>query len=123
LIRDLKSRGLPEDTLVVWSGAFVRTPGSQDLSGTAPIEKHGREHQPDTFCAWLAGGGVKGGLMYGQTDDFGFRPVSGKIHLHDVHATILHLLGLDHLTLTWRHLGPDYRLTDVFGDVTEKILA
>ena len=123
LIRDLKSRGLLEDTLVVWSGEFGRTPWSQDLSGTAPIEKHGREHQPDSFCAWLAGGGVKGGVMHGETDDFGFRPVSGKVHLHDLHATILHLLGLDHLKLTWRHLGRDYRLTDVFGEVVQEILA
>lgn len=123
LIRDLKSRGLLEDTLVVWSGEFGRTPWSQDLSGTAPIEKHGREHQPDSFCAWLAGGGVKGGLMHGETDEFGFRPVSGKVHLHDLHATILHLLGLDHLKLTWRHLGRDYRLTDVFGEVVKEILA
>jgi hypothetical protein len=123
LIRDLKSRGLLEDTLVVWSGEFGRTPWSQDLSGTAPIEKHGREHQPDSFCAWLAGGGVKGGLMHGETDEFGFRPVSGKVHLHDLHATILHLLGLDHLKLTWRHLGRDYRLTDVFGEVVQEILA
>lgn len=123
LIRDLKSRGLLADTLVVWSGEFGRTPWSQDLSGTAPIEKHGREHQPDSFCAWLAGGGVKGGLMHGATDDFGFRPVSGRVHLHDLHATILHLLGLDHLRLTWRHLGRDYRLTDVFGEVVQEILA
>lgn len=123
LIRDLKSRGLLDDTLVVWSGEFGRTPWSQDLSGTAPIEKHGREHQPDSFCAWLAGGGVKGGLMHGETDEFGFLPVLGKVHLHDLHATILHLLGLDHERLTWRHLGRDYRLTDVYGEVVQEILA
>ncbi|MGB3119242.1 MAG: DUF1501 domain-containing protein [Verrucomicrobiales bacterium] len=105
LIRDLKSRGLLDDTLVVWSGEFGRTPWSQDLSGTAPIEKHGREHQPDSFCTWMAGGGVKGGHMHGETDEFGYRPVSGKVHLHDRHATILHLLGLEHERLTWRHLG------------------
>jgi arylsulfatase A-like enzyme len=123
LIRDLKSRGLLEDTLVVWSGEFGRTPWSQDLSRTAPIEKHGREHQPESFCAWMAGGGVKGGLMHGETDEFGFRPVSGKVHLHDLHATILHLLGLDHERLTWRHLGRDFRLTDVYGEVVQEILA
>jgi hypothetical protein len=123
LIRDLKSRGLLEDTLVVWSGEFGRTPWSQDLSRTAPIEKHGREHQPESFCAWMAGGGVKGGLMHGETDEFGFRPVSGKVHLHDLHATILHLLGLDHERLTWRHLGRDFRLTDVYGEVVRDILA
>ena len=123
LIRDLKSRGLLEDTLVVWSGEFGRTPWSQDLSGTAPIEKHGREHQPDSFCTWMAGGGVQGGRMHGETDEFGYRPVSGKVHLHDLHATILHLLGLDHERLTWRHLGRDYRLTDVYGEVVREILA
>ena len=123
LIKDLKSRGLLEDTLVVWSGEFGRTPWSQDLSGTSPIEKHGREHQPESFCTWMAGGGIKPGLSYGETDDFGFRPVSGKVHLHDLHATILHQLGLDHEKLTWRHLGRDYRLTDVYGNVVKEILA
>ncbi|MFM8497582.1 MAG: DUF1501 domain-containing protein [Planctomycetia bacterium] len=123
LIRDLKARGLLDETLVVWSGEFGRTPWSQDLSGTAPIEKHGREHMPESFCAWLAGGGVKGGLMHGETDEFGFQPVAGRVHLHDLHATILHLLGLDHERLTWRHLGRDFRLTDVYGDVVREILA
>jgi len=123
LIRDLKSRGLLDETLVVWSGEFGRTPWSQDLSGTSPIEKHGREHQPDSFCAWMAGGGVKGGLMHGETDEFGYRPVAGKVHLHDLHATILHLLGLDHEQLTWRKLGRDYRLTDIYGEVVREILA
>ena len=122
LILDLKARGLLEDTLVIWSGEFGRTPWSQDLSRTAPIEKHGREHQPESFCAWMAGGGVKRGIMYGETDEFGFRPVSGKVHLHDLHATILHLLGLDHERLTWRHLGRDYRLTDVHGHIVSDIL-
>lgn len=123
LVKDLKSRGLLDDTLVVWSGEFGRTPWSQDLSGTSPIEKHGREHQPESFCTWLAGGGVKRGFMYGETDDFGFRPVAGKVHLHDLHATILNQLGLDHEKLTWRHLGRDYRLTDVEGTVVKEILA
>jgi hypothetical protein len=122
LLRDLKARGLLDDTLVVWSGEFGRTPWSQDLTGTAPIDKHGREHQPDSFCAWLAGGGVKGGLTYGETDDFGFRPVAGKVHLHDLHATLLHLLGIDHERLTYRHHGRDYRLTDVAGTVVKEIL-
>ncbi|WP_395743807.1 DUF1501 domain-containing protein [Prosthecobacter sp.] len=123
LIKDLKSRGLLEDTLVVWSGEFGRTPWSQDLSGTSPIEKHGREHQPESFCTWMAGGGIRPGLTFGETDDFGFRPVSGKVHLHDLHATILHQLGLDHEKLTWRHLGRDFRLTDVYGNVVKEILA
>ena len=123
LIKDLKSRGLLEDTLVIWSGEFGRTPWSQDLSGTSPIEKHGREHQPESFCAWMAGGGIKPGFTFGETDDFGFRPVSGKVHLHDLHATILNQLGLDHEQLTWRHLGRDFRLTDVYGNVVKEILA
>ena len=123
LIKDLKSRGLLDDTLVVWSGEFGRTPWSQDLSGTSPIEKHGREHQPESFCTWMAGGGIKSGFTLGETDDFGFRPVSGKVHLHDLHATILHQLGLDHEKLTWRHVGRDYRLTDVYGNVVKEILA
>jgi hypothetical protein len=122
LIKDLKSRGLLDDTLVVWSGEFGRTPWSQDLSGTSPIDKHGREHQPESFCTWMAGGGIKPGFTFGETDDFGFRPVSGKVHLHDLHATILHQLGLDHEKLTWRHLGRDFRLTDVYGHVVKEIL-
>ncbi len=123
LVKDLKSRGLLEDTLVVWSGEFGRTPWSQDLSGTSPIEKHGREHQPESFCTWMAGGGTRSGMTFGETDDFGFRAVSDKVHLHDLHATILHLLGIDHEKLTWRHLGRDFRLTDVYGNVVKEILA
>jgi hypothetical protein len=123
LLKDLKARGLLDDTLVLWSGEFGRTPWSQDLSGTAPIDTHGREHQPQSFCAWLAGGGVKRGLTYGETDEMGFGIVSGKVHLHDLHATMLHLLGLDHTRLTSRYLGRDYRLTDVYGEVVKEIIA
>jgi hypothetical protein len=123
LVRDLKQRGLLEETLVLWCGEFGRTPWSQDLSGTSPVETHGREHQPESFCAWMAGGGVKGGLAYGTTDDIGYRVIAGKIHIHDLHATLLHLLGLDHTRLTWRHIGRDYRLTDVHGSVVRGILA
>ncbi|HSH92557.1 MAG TPA: DUF1501 domain-containing protein [Roseimicrobium sp.] len=123
LLKDLKQRGLLEDTLVVWSGEFGRTPWSQDLSGTSPIDKHGREHQPESFTSWMAGGGIKPGFTFGETDDLGYRAVSGKIHIHDLHATILHQLGLDHTRLTARHLGRDYRLTDVYGDVVKEILA
>jgi hypothetical protein len=123
LVKDLKARGLLEDTLVLWSGEFGRTPWSQDLSGTSPIEVHGREHQPQSFCAWMAGGGVKPGLTWGETDDLGFDVVSGRVHIHDLHATMLHLLGIDHTRLTWRHLGRDYRLTDVYGNVVREILA
>ena len=123
LIKDLKARGLLDDTLVVWSGEFGRTPWSQDLSGTSPIDTHGREHQPESYCAWMAGGGVKAGFTYGETDDFGFRPIAGKVHLHDFHATMLHLMGIDHERLTYRHSGRDYRLTDVHGEVVKEILA
>lgn len=123
LIADLKARGLLEDTLVIWSGEFGRTPWSQDLSGTAPIETHGREHQPESFSAFLAGGGVRRGSSHGQTDEFGYQVVEGRVHIHDLHATILHLLGLDHERLTYRHAGRDYRLTDVYGDVVKEILA
>lgn len=123
LLKDLKRRGLLEETLVVWSGEFGRSPWSQDLSGTSPIETHGREHQQESFCAWMAGGGVRPGLTYGETDDFGHRPVEGKIHLYDLQATLLHLLGLDHERLTYRHAGRDFRLTDVYGSVVEEILA
>jgi Protein of unknown function (DUF1501) len=123
LIKDLKARGLLDDTLVVWSGEFGRTPWSQDLSGTSAIETHGREHQPESYCAWLAGGGVKAGFTYGETDEFGFKPVAGKVHLHDLHATMLHLLGLDHERLTYRHSGRDYRFTDVYGRVVNEVLA
>ena len=123
LLKDLKSRGLLEDTLVLWSGEFGRTPWSQDLSGTSPIERHGREHQPESFCAWMAGGGIKAGLTFGETDEMGYRVVSGRVHIHDLHATILHQLGIDHLKLTSRHLGRDFRLTDVYGEVVKEILA
>ena len=123
LLKDLKSRGLLEDTLVVWSGEFGRTPWSQDLSGTAPIDKHGREHQPESFCSWLAGGGIKGGMTFGETDDMGYRVVSGRVHIHDLHATMLHQLGVDHTKLTHRHLGRDFRLTDVYGEVVREIIA
>jgi hypothetical protein len=123
LIRDLKQRGLLEDTVVLWSGEFGRTPWSQDVSGKSPIEKHGREHQPESFCAWMAGGGVKPGFTYGSTDEMGYRVVDGKVHVHDLHATLLYLLGIDHLKLTARHLGRDFRLTDVYGEVVREILA
>jgi hypothetical protein len=123
LIADLKRRGLLEDTLVIWSGEFGRTPWSQDLSGTAPLETHGREHQPESFTAFLAGGGVRAGFSHGETDEFGYQVIGGRVHIHDLHATILHLLGLDHTRLTHRHAGRDYRLTDVYGTVVREILA
>jgi hypothetical protein len=120
LLTDLKSRGLLEDTLVVWSGEFGRTPFSQDNSGGGDI---GRDHNDKGFTVWMAGGGVKAGYVHGETDDFGFRAINGKVHIHDLHATILHLLGLDHLRLTYRHIGRDFRLTDVYGNVVHEIIS
>ena len=111
-----------EDTLVLWSGEFGRTPWSQDLSDKSLIDQHGRQNQLESLCAWMAGGGVKPGLTYGDTDDMGYRVVNGKIHVHDLHATMLHQLGIDHLKLTSRHLGRDYRLTGVHGEVVKEIL-
>jgi uncharacterized protein (DUF1501 family) len=123
LLKDLKARGMLEDTLVVWSGEFGRTPWSQDLSGTSPIDTHGREHQPEGYCAWMAGAGVRAGMTYGSTDDFGYRAIDGKVHLHDLHATMLHLMGIQHTQLTYRHAGRDYRLTDVSGRVVSEVLS
>lgn len=123
LIADLKGRGLLDDTLVVWGGEFGRTPFDQDLSqGKAPASERGREHNPRGFTMFLAGGGVKPGIAHGATDDFGWNAVQGKVHIHDLHATMLHLLGLDHERLTYRYTGRDYRLTDVFGHVVKEIL-
>ena len=118
LLTDLAQRGLLEDTLVWWGGEFGRTPVSQPSKG-AP----GRDHNPAGFTMWLAGGGVKGGLAFGRTDDFGYRAVEDKVHMHDLHATLLHLLGLDHEKLTYRYAGRDFRLTDVYGHVVKEILA
>ncbi|MFN8007728.1 MAG: DUF1501 domain-containing protein [Terriglobia bacterium] len=124
LISDLKARGLLDETLVIWGGEFGRTPFDQDLSlGKAPEENRGREHNPRGFTMWLAGGGVKRGLVYGETDDFAFQGVDGKVHIHDLHATILHLLGLNHESLTYRYSGRDFRLTDIYGRVVTEILA
>lgn len=122
LIRDLKRRGLFDDTLVMISGEFGRTYWSQDLSGTSPIEKHGREHQQESFCTLLAGAGVRPGYVHGETDDHGYRPIAGRVHLHDLHATMLHLLGIDHERLTHPHHGRDFRLTDVYGRVVREVL-
>jgi hypothetical protein len=115
LLADLKRRGLLEDTLVIWGGEFGRTPTTESSDG--------RDHNHLGFTMWLAGAGVRGGFAYGATDDFGFRSVTDKVHIHDLHATILHLLGIDHERLTYRHAGRDYRLTDVSGRVVKEILA
>ncbi len=117
LVQDLKARGLLEDTLVIWGGEFGRTPMGE------PRETTGRDHHIDAFTMWLAGGGIKAGHIYGATDEMGFGPVEGRVHVHDLHATILQLLGLDHLQLTFRFQGRDYRLTDVHGSIVNEILA
>ncbi len=124
LIQDLKARGLFDETLLVWSGEFGRTPHYQDLQdGAGNPDTFGRGHNPYGFCAWLAGGGVRGGMTFGQLDDFGFQAVEGQVHIHDLHATILHLLGLDHERLTYRYSGREFRLTDVYGRVVNEILS
>ncbi len=114
LLADLKARGLLEDTIVWWGGEFGRTPFSQG--------KDGRDHNPRGFTVWLAGGGFKPGMRYGATDEFGNESISGKVHMHDLHATILHQLGLNHEKLTYRYAGRDFRLTDVHGHVVHEVL-
>jgi hypothetical protein len=115
LLKDLKARGLLQDTLVLWGGEFGRTPTAENADG--------REHHPFGFTMWLAGGGIKGGIVHGSTDDFGWHAAEDKVHVHDLHATILHLMGLDHEKLTYRYGGRDYRLTDVYGRVVKELLA
>jgi len=115
LLADLKQRGLLEDTLVWWGSEFGRTPYAEK-NGT------GRDHNPEGFTMWLAGGGVRPGFAYGATDEFGHQAISGRLHVRDVHATLLHLLGLDHERLTWRYSGRDFRLTDVAGQVADEIV-
>ncbi|MDO7678421.1 MAG: DUF1501 domain-containing protein, partial [Pirellulales bacterium] len=115
LLTDLKQRGLLNDTLVLWGGEFGRTPVAQG--------KNGRDHNPDGFTMWMAGGGIKGGIRHGATDEYGYYAVENKMHIHDVHATMLHLLGINHLKLTYRHAGRDFRLTDVAGKVHADVLA
>ena len=115
LLRDLKSRGLLRDTLVLWGGEFGRTPTAENADG--------REHHPFGFTMWLAGGGIRGGIVHGATDDFGWHAEKDKVHVHDLHATILHLMGLNHEKLTYRYGGRDYRLTDVYGRVVKELLA
>jgi hypothetical protein len=116
LVLDLKRRGLLDDTLVIWGGEFGRTPMGEIRA------KVGRNHHIDAYPMWLAGAGVKRGVVHGETDEFGFGPVSGRVHVHDVQATILHLMGLDHTKLTFRFQGRDFRLTDVHGEVVREVL-
>ncbi|HEX5176113.1 MAG TPA: DUF1501 domain-containing protein, partial [Chthoniobacteraceae bacterium] len=113
LLTDLKARGLLESTLVIWTGEFGRTPFAQGGDG--------RDHNPQGFSIWLAGGGIRGGMIYGATDDYGYRAVENVVTIHDLHATILHLMGIDHERLTFRHGGRDYRLTDVHGTVIKSL--
>ncbi|WP_417746653.1 DUF1501 domain-containing protein [Rosistilla oblonga] len=115
LIQDLKQRGMLEDTLIVWGGEFGRTPVVQGANG--------RDHNPQGFTMWMAGGGVKGGTSYGETDEFGYYSQQDRVHMHDLHATILHLMGLDHQRLTYRYAGRDFRLTDVAGRVVTELFA
>jgi len=114
-LRDLKQRGLLDDTLVLWGGEFGRTPTAQG--------KDGRDHNPHGFTMWMAGGGVKGGMAHGATDDYGYFAQEDKMHIHDVHATILHLMGLNHEQLTYKYAGRDFRLTDVEGNVVKALFA
>jgi uncharacterized protein (DUF1501 family) len=115
LLHDLKSRGLLEETIVLWGGEFGRTPTAEGNDG--------REHHPFGFTMWLSGAGIKGGMVHGATDEFGWHAVENKVHVHDLHATLLHLMGLNHERLTYRYAGRDYRLTDVHGNIVKGILA
>ena len=119
LIKDLKMRGLLEDTLVVWGGEFGRTNYCQ---GTLKPDNYGRDHHPRCFTMWMAGGGVKPGITYGETDEFGYNIIKNPVHVHDFQATLLHLLGMDHERLTFKHQGRRFRLTDVHGHVVKGIL-
>src|SRR6185436_19253483 len=120
LLSDLKARGLFDETLVICGGEFGRTPAVELVNGKPG---HGRDHNHWGFTVWLAGGGVKGGTVHGATDEFGFQAAENKVHVHDLHATILWLLGFDHEKLTFRHAGRDFRLTDVQGRVVKELIA
>jgi hypothetical protein len=120
LLKDMKSRGLLKDTIVLFGGEFGRTPCAQ---GDVDSKEVGRDHNPYGFTMWMAGGGFKPGVIHGATDDFGYHAVQDKVHVHDLHATILHLLGLDHKRLTYRFSGRDMRLTDVHGEIIRPLLA
>jgi len=120
LITDLKNRGMLDETLVIWSGEFGRSPMLQGDPGPA---NYGRDHHMKCFALWVAGGGFKSGVTIGETDEFGYGVVSDPVHVHDLHATMLHLLGVDHERLTYRFQGRDFRLTDVFGKVLPNLLA
>jgi uncharacterized protein (DUF1501 family) len=124
LLRDLKQRGMLQDTLVIWGGEFGRTPAVElPKKGSNQGKINGRDHNHHGFTMWLAGGGVRGGTIHGATDEFGFRAVENRVHVHDLHATILKLMGFDHERFTFRYAGRDFRLTDVHGRVVEEIIA
>ena len=123
LLTDLKQRGMLEDTLVIWGGEFGRTPYAQMDKKQTDISKAGRDHHHTGFSMWLAGGGVRGGYAHGATDDFGMHAVENRVHVHDLHASVLHLMGIDHTKLTYRYSGRDYRLTDIHGRVVNDWLA
>lgn len=120
LVKDLKARGLFDETIIVCGSEFGRTP-VVELGGAGT--HNGRDHNPHGFTMWLAGGGIKGGMTYGATDDFGWKVVDKPVHVHDIHATILYLMGIDHTKLTYRNSGRDFRLTDVAGNVIHDIIA
>jgi hypothetical protein len=121
LVKDLKQRGLLEDTLIIWGGEFGRTPfGQGDINNQ---KTHGRDHHPYCYSIWMTGGGVKRGISYGETDEYGYNVVRDKVHVHDLQATLMHLLGIDHRQLTYKFQGRHYRLTDVHGEVVSRILA
>jgi len=121
LVKDLKQRGLLDETLVIWGGEFGRTPfGQGDINNK---KKHGRDHHPYSFTIWMAGGGVKPGTSYGKTDEYGYNVVEDKVHVHDFQATVMHLLGIDHERLTFKFQGRHFRLTDIHGHVVDKIIA
>ena len=115
LIKDLRQRGLLEETLVVWTGEFGRTPFAQGVDG--------RDHNPSAFSMWMAGAGINGGVIHGKTDEYGYRVIENEVTIHDLHATMMHLLGIDHERLTFRFSGRDFRLTDVHGLVVHDILS
>ena len=119
LVTDLKNRGMLDDTLVVWGGEFGRTNYCQ---GIMTANNFGRDHHPRCFSLWMAGGGVKPGISYGETDEYGYNVAKDPVHVHDLHATILHLFGIDHERLTYKFQGRRYRLTDVFGKVVKDLL-
>jgi uncharacterized protein (DUF1501 family) len=124
LLKDLKQRGMLDETLVIWGGEFGRTPTVElPTPGANQGKINGRDHNHHGFSMWMAGGGVKGGTVYGATDEYGFKAETNPVHVHDLHATILHLLGFDHEKLTYRYAGRDFRLTDVEGNVVKGILA